>query len=233
LEKHEPEQTGEVELNTPVVEPAPDATAIPDETLSVAIAPLADLDPSHVALDPELAKRQASEAEQVGIEIAGELSTAPSRSAGSPTLTPSVAHDSAELAGREIHDWPLICRRTFPAVPLSVSAARGFATQALADIPPDALEVVRLLVSELASNAIEHATTSFHLAVYRASETIRVAVTDYGAGIPTMRSVGPDAVRGRGLEIVDMLSTQWAVQQEADSAKTVWFNLKLAPAPPA
>ncbi|MEA2145385.1 MAG: hypothetical protein QOG59_972, partial [Solirubrobacteraceae bacterium] len=103
---------------------------------------------------------------------------------------------------------------------------------ALADLSADALDEVRLMVSEPASNAVEHVTTDFHVTVHRSTREIRVEVADSGTGTPTMRSVGPDAPRGRGLAIVDMLSTRWGVHQESGSAKTVWFTLKLPPAPP-
>ena len=233
LEEHEPEQVGEVELDT-LVESAPDATGMAQETPEVCIAPLVDLDPSDVALDPKLVERQASEALHVGIDIApDDLSTVLSTSAGAPSGTPPSAQVGALPANREIEGPPGICRLEFPAVASSVASARRAAARALAGAPADALEVVRLLVSELASNAIEHVARSFHLAVYRTNTEIRVEVTDYGAGTPTMRSVGPEAVRGRGLKIVDMLSTDWGVEQQSDAAKTVWFILTLPPIPPA
>jgi two-component sensor histidine kinase len=110
-----------------------------------------------------------------------------------------------------------------------VADARGFAAEALADIPGDVLEDIGLMVSELASNAIEHAMTRFRLTIHRSRHEIRVKVTDSGGGTPAMRSPGPDVVKSRGLQIVNMVSTQWGVQQESDSAKTVWFTLELAP----
>jgi hypothetical protein len=70
LEGSEAEDVVEVEPETPVVELAPGATAIAEESPSVDMLPLADLDPRGVALDPELAKRQATRAEQVVIDAA-------------------------------------------------------------------------------------------------------------------------------------------------------------------
>lgn len=87
------------------------------------------------------------------------------------------------------------------------------------------------MVSELASNAIKHAMTSFHLAIHRSRHEVRVEVTDYGAGTPTMRSPGSDALNGRGLKIVSMLATRWGVEHEPDAAKTVWFTCEVAAAP--
>jgi anti-sigma regulatory factor (Ser/Thr protein kinase) len=117
--------------------------------------------------------------------------------------------------------------RTFPAIPQSVHAARRFAVDALADMSPQSLEAVELMVSELATNCIRHERTSFHVAVIRTDPEVRVEVTDSGEGTPTMRTPGPDEPSGRGLQIVDMLSEHWGVQPEAPSGKTVWFTLEL------
>jgi anti-sigma regulatory factor (Ser/Thr protein kinase) len=121
--------------------------------------------------------------------------------------------------------------RTFPAIPQSVHAARRFATDTLADSPEQALEAVELMVSELATNCIRHERASFHVAILRRSDEIRVEVTDSGGGMPTMRSPGPDEPSGRGLQIVDMLSERWGVEPESPSGKTVWFTLDVSASP--
>jgi hypothetical protein len=38
-----------------------------------------------------------------------------------------------------------------------------------------------------------------------------------------MRSPGPEEPSGRGLQIVNMLSQDWGVEQRAAAGKTVWF----------
>ena len=237
--REEPEKVADVDPDAPVTELAPDGPVIAEGSPSVEIAPLTDLDPSCVALDPELAKRQASEADAVIIDPpAGDRSTARFRGAGSlPSVdgsgsSTSPAGPETQPAGEESRDPAVICQETFPSVTSSVPGARRFATNALADVPAGALDEVRLMVSELATNAIEHAMTSFDVIIHHTSREIRVEVTDYGAGTPTMQSVGPDAPRGRGLKIVDILSTEWGVQQPSDALKTVWFTLTLAPTPP-
>ena len=120
--------------------------------------------------------------------------------------------------------------RRFPAIPLSVRAARHFTTRALTDSPADTTSAVELMVSELATNAIEHVMTSFFLTIHTTPQEIRIEVTDYGAGTPAIRPAGADALRGRGLQIVDMLSTHWGVTRTSDAAKTVWFTLTLTTA---
>lgn len=118
--------------------------------------------------------------------------------------------------------------RTFPAVAPSVSDARRFVGEALTGGPVDVVGDVQLMVSELATNALQHALTSFRLAVHLNRRDILVEVTDYGGGIPTMRSHRPDAPAGRGLQLVDQLSTHWGVEHDSHPGKTVWFTLALS-----
>lgn len=115
--------------------------------------------------------------------------------------------------------------QTFPADPLSVPAARRFATDALRDIPTELRQAVELMVSELATNGIRHGRTSFELEIERTDTEIRVAVTDRGGGNPRMHSPTPDEPTGRGLRIVDMLSERWGVGKTTSNGKTVWFTV--------
>jgi anti-sigma regulatory factor (Ser/Thr protein kinase) len=119
--------------------------------------------------------------------------------------------------------------RRFPADPKSVTAARRFATDALVDDAVDICQAVELMVSELATNCVRHAHTSFRLAITRTDEEIRVEVTDDGGGSPQMQSPRPDEPSGRGLRIVDMLSKRWGITRGASPGKTVWFTVASAP----
>jgi anti-sigma regulatory factor (Ser/Thr protein kinase) len=79
------------------------------------------------------------------------------------------------------------------------------------------------MVSELASNCIRHADTGFDLTVGFHDREIQVETLDRGAGVPRMRHPGPDDPTGRGLQIVDMLSTRWGVEELPEAGKRVWF----------
>lgn len=107
----------------------------------------------------------------------------------------------------------------------SVRAARHFATEALSDAPPEAIEVVQLLVSEMASNCIQHTTTEFDLAVVREAGAIRVEATDFGGGVPRRRTPATSDLSGRGLQIIDMLSESWGYEPRVPVGKTVWFRI--------
>ncbi len=115
--------------------------------------------------------------------------------------------------------------RTFPAEAASASAARQFTRTHLRDAAPELIEPLELMVSELATNCIKHAHSTFELALTITGDAIKVEVTDTAAGAPVMQSPGPQDLTGRGLRIVDLLSDRWGVRQ-AGSAKTVWFTIQ-------
>jgi anti-sigma regulatory factor (Ser/Thr protein kinase) len=106
----------------------------------------------------------------------------------------------------------------------STSAARRFVRDVLRDQPPETLDAVELMVSELATNSIRHAGTGFDLAIDVTGAQIRVEVRDIGGGEPTLRSPKPTESRGRGLQIVAAMSASWGVVPRVDG-KTVWFTV--------
>ena len=107
----------------------------------------------------------------------------------------------------------------------SVSQARRFAREALGNVGPDSLEVVELMVSELATNCIRHSRAAFDVLILRDGDEVRVEVTDDAGGRPTVRSPGPEEPSGRGLRIVEMLSENWGVDYHPGDGKTVWFTV--------
>lgn len=119
--------------------------------------------------------------------------------------------------------------RRFSIEDTSVSEARQFIRQTLSGTPQDRLEMIELMVSELATNCIRHAQTGFRVTIYRNTTEVRVEVTDHAAGEPVVRSPGPADPTGRGLRIVQMLSNSWGVEQKEKLNKTVWFTLSTRP----
>jgi len=112
--------------------------------------------------------------------------------------------------------------RGFPAVPESVRAARCFAADALAGTGVDT-EVVRLLTSELATNAVLHARSSFRVRVRSDPTLVRVEVIN---GEPEMLLAmrEPSEQGGRGLRLVKNLSVDFGVESSRDE-KAVWFTV--------
>jgi serine/threonine-protein kinase RsbW len=115
--------------------------------------------------------------------------------------------------------------QTFAHSPESVPLARQFARDAVQGVPPEVLETVALLVSEVATNCIRHTNGPFDLSVTQGTGEIRIEATDRGGGEPRMRSPGPTDPTGRGLQIVDMLSTDWGYERTVEAGTTVWFTV--------
>jgi anti-sigma regulatory factor (Ser/Thr protein kinase) len=119
--------------------------------------------------------------------------------------------------------------RSFPGAPDSVPMARHFVLDALSDLPGPASDVLGLMVSEVVTNCVLHAASSFHVAVQRSGSTIRVEVNDSGGGHAQIQSPDASDTHGRGLLIVQALSDEWGVTTAAThTGKTVWFSLSVA-----
>ena len=109
----------------------------------------------------------------------------------------------------------------------AASLARGHVEAACGGLPPDILDVARLLVTELVSNAVRHGRGTVLLAVACAGATVRVEVQDESPDLPVMVRGGPLRENGAGLRLVAGLSTNWGTAERDDSrpGKRVWFVL--------
>lgn len=117
----------------------------------------------------------------------------------------------------------------FAPDPEVVAAARR-ALDRLADLlPPEKLEDVRLVVSELVTNSILHAGLSpddqISLTVGVSAGSVRGRVCDRGPGFETPLQLRPrpDLKGGYGLPIVEKISNRWGVERNSHSC--VWFEL--------
>ncbi|WP_405409395.1 ATP-binding protein [Streptomyces decoyicus] len=129
---------------------------------------------------------------------------------------------------------PDTAERFFVPAPESVRRARVFAVRTLADWGREGrADDVRLCVSELATNAVEHGTGCCHgFSVTMAAEdgAVRVEVHNHSHCRPRLRHPTDDDVSGRGLGIVDMLSDEWGVEERGMVGKVVWSRFKTDPA---
>jgi len=115
--------------------------------------------------------------------------------------------------------------RSFHNAPTDIPRARRYILQQLSELSPEVRGVVALMVSELATNCVRHAGTSFSVNVHRSDEVVRVEVTDSGSGCVELRAPRPEEPTGRGLLIVEELSDSWGVDYAEDAGKTVWFTI--------
>ena len=118
--------------------------------------------------------------------------------------------------------------RTLDAQPGAVSEARSWAaavTRGLLD--PDQAHSLRLIVSELVTNALRHGDDGerIDLAVTPKPEFLCVQVTDDGPGLaPRPRALETDDEGGFGLYFVEQLARRWGVTRENRRTR-VWFEL--------
>ena len=109
--------------------------------------------------------------------------------------------------------------------------ARRFLLAQLPGASDGEADALVLMLSELATNAVQHAATEFEVAVHVAPDgrRVRVEVSDGAAGFPTPQDQVADAPHGRGLHIVRTLADAWGIEMRRDRpGKTVWFSLPLA-----
>ena len=110
--------------------------------------------------------------------------------------------------------------------PASVRSARVFTADVLGEggVEPTVVELAVLLVSELVTNATVHARSKIRVTVHVDTHWVRIEVDDEGPGRPVLRASSPAQVKGRGLSVVDRLSTDWGTDEHEDY-KTVWFEI--------
>lgn len=119
--------------------------------------------------------------------------------------------------------------------PDSVRAARDLVTQAchawhLPQLLPDSA----LIMSELATNAVEHAGTDYVATVTRSSTGLHLAVRDGAARFPRPSEPSdtdpqiPLLERGRGLRLVHAVAAAWGAMPTR-GGKVVWATVKHFP----
>jgi anti-sigma regulatory factor (Ser/Thr protein kinase) len=115
--------------------------------------------------------------------------------------------------------------KTFPATSAGARAARIFATEVLSAHDGLAADAA-LVVSELAANAVLHASTPFAVTIRCTDDVVRIEVADQDPSHPQVKDHGTAAPTGRGLRIVEQLAGAWG-GEPATTGKTVWAELQL------
>jgi hypothetical protein len=124
-------------------------------------------------------------------------------------------------------------RVSLTAVPAAAAEARSLvrATICAWEIPVDP-SVAVLLTSELVTNAIANeAGQTIMLVITRAYDQLRVDVHDTSWFAPELVEAPVDAEAGRGLMLVDSLSTDWGFYRTV-AGKAVYFTLSFNGAEP-
>ncbi|MGH3328702.1 MAG: ATP-binding protein [Streptomycetales bacterium] len=120
-------------------------------------------------------------------------------------------------------------RVELPAVAAAVQQARHATSRALQAWGLSELaETVRLLTSELVTNAVthgQHRGAAITLLVTWAAGTVRVEVHDADPRLPEQRH--PDGLdeSGRGLLLISTLAHRWGIRPLPTGGKAVWFEI--------
>jgi len=112
--------------------------------------------------------------------------------------------------------------------PYAVTAARLALADLDSALDPSTAFDVRLLVSELVTNSVQHASIgaeeSIRLHVDMGGESVRVEVMDSGPGFELKDPIPDQATdSGWGLFLVNQIADRWGVNQQKDSC--VWFEI--------
>lgn len=157
-----------------------------------------------------------------------DVSRRPGGGVGRPGGTPvRPAHDVATTRRRQ--DVSLV----LPPDVSAVRRARSFVTSHCrsAGVPATVCETVALLTSETVTNAFIHGRSEARLRLVVRSECVRVEVGDDNSRRPVRAERQDDALDGRGLDIVQLLSAAWGVTDDV-AGKIVWFEVATEMSPP-
>ncbi len=156
--------------------------------------------------------------------------------------TASVEDIADELLGlaHGLDDTALVVLRYLPPIgdtvrldrPIAnlaeISDARHFVTEAVTTRLPGSMDAVAVVLSELVSNAMQHAGPPVRLRILVTGDRVLIEVRDSSTLRPHRRVTGPQEERGRGLLIVDALATEWGFRITRDG-KSTWAELRHPP----
>lgn len=112
--------------------------------------------------------------------------------------------------------------------------ARRFVSSTLSGrLGREDVESAALLVSELVTNAVVHAGTEVEVQLSLDGRVLRLRVADGDTRPPVpRRAVSDELSTGRGLRLLEVLSTRWGVEATAPPeprGKAVWCELSVTP----
>jgi serine phosphatase RsbU (regulator of sigma subunit) len=173
-----------------------------------------DIDTGLAALCAKLAERHESLEETGAVAI--------------ETLRPGADRDDIALLLVRIHALTAdqVASVTLPPDPAAVRPARRFLCTTLAGWDLGVLaDTAELLVSELVTNAIRHASGSVGLRLLR-GQALVCEVTDRSPLAPQLRTPDDFDTTGRGVQLVNMLTQRWGTRS-IPGGKIVWCELPI------
>jgi anti-sigma regulatory factor (Ser/Thr protein kinase) len=116
-----------------------------------------------------------------------------------------------------------------PAEPIAPALARAGVRGAAPDLPDRTAADLALLLTEVVSNAVRHASGNpgdeILIRLY-ADGPVRVEVVDRGPGFEPLAQATPEGPRasGWGLYLLESIASTWGVERGV-TGTTVWFEL--------
>ena len=118
-------------------------------------------------------------------------------------------------------------RTDLPGEARSAGLAREFVCGRLVEHGfPGLVDDLRVVVSELATNAIVHARTPFSVTLQSGDGSVLLQVRDGSALAVVLPSMSLLGTSGRGLAIVDRLGDGWGATPHSDGGKSVWVRFE-------
>ncbi|WP_082119279.1 ATP-binding protein [Saccharothrix sp. ST-888] len=120
---------------------------------------------------------------------------------------------------------------TFIPQPEHVCRTRHMVTAVLRNWRLDHLRhTAELAVSELVTNAIQHASNQspITVTVEHDEQWLSIAVRDHSVGLPRTRRAARHHENGRGLLLVGLLADSWRCEAHSDGTKTVSCRLHIS-----
>jgi CheY-like chemotaxis protein/anti-sigma regulatory factor (Ser/Thr protein kinase) len=114
----------------------------------------------------------------------------------------------------------------FEADVSTVPLAREFVRRWLHDSGADhVFDEASLIVTELATNAVLHASSPYEVRLSRSDGVVRIEVADGDPGTPEPQPFSAVAESGRGVVIVSAISAAWGIETQPNG-KVTWAELR-------
>ncbi|MHC1562439.1 ATP-binding protein [Actinomycetospora sp. C-140] len=139
-------------------------------------------------------------------------------------------HPDVASAAAHLDERPELVRSFwhFQVDPRAPGEARGHVRRVCArwTVDEEAREAAEIVVTELVTNAVEHAASTSVVEVERREHTFLLTVRDFDlAPLPAVHLPDPSSPRGRGLAMVAAVASAWGVEAHRDG-KTVWAEMR-------
>lgn len=89
---------------------------------------------------------------------------------------------------------------------------------------------VLLTMTEVVTNSVRHGEPPIHVELLDAARSLRMSISDASDELPRQRRFPADSEGGRGMVLVEALSSRWGVARTLRGGKTVWCTFTPQPA---